>query len=85
MTQHDYLFERTARVGSKENRREFDRFMADARRRRMEFVIVWRPDRFGRSLRHIVTALDELHTRGISFVSLGQGIDLSRPAGKVSA
>jgi hypothetical protein len=48
-----------------------------------DVVIVWRLDRFGRSLRHIVTALDELHARRISFVSLGEGIDLSTPAGKL--
>jgi DNA invertase Pin-like site-specific DNA recombinase len=57
--------------------------MADARRRTIDVVVVWRLDRFGRSLRHIVTALDELHARGVSFVSLGEGIDLSTPAGKL--
>jgi DNA invertase Pin-like site-specific DNA recombinase len=57
--------------------------MAAARRRRFDMVIVWRLDRFGRSLRHIVTALDELQARGITFVSLNEGIDLSTPAGKL--
>jgi DNA invertase Pin-like site-specific DNA recombinase len=69
--------------GSRESRPALDRLMADARRRRFDVVLVWRLDRFGRSLRHIVTALDELHARGISFVSLGEGIDLSTPAGKL--
>jgi DNA invertase Pin-like site-specific DNA recombinase len=69
--------------GSKESRPALDRLMSDGRRRRFDLVIVWRLDRFGRSLRHIVTALDELHARGISFVSLGEGIDLSTPAGKL--
>jgi DNA invertase Pin-like site-specific DNA recombinase len=57
--------------------------MSDGRRRRFDVVIVWRLDRFGRSLRHIVTALDELHARGIAFISLGEGIDLSTPAGRL--
>jgi DNA invertase Pin-like site-specific DNA recombinase len=69
--------------GSRESRPALDRLMSDARRRRFDVVICWRLDRFGRSLRHIVTALDELHARGISFVSLGEGIDLSTPAGKL--
>ena len=69
--------------GSKESRPAIDRLMFDARRRRFDAVIVWRLDRFGRSLRHIVTALDELHARGIAFISLGEGIDLSTPAGRL--
>jgi DNA invertase Pin-like site-specific DNA recombinase len=69
--------------GAKESRPALDCLMADARRRQFDLVLVWRLDRFGRSLRHIVTALDELHARGVSFVSLGEGIDLSTPAGKL--
>jgi DNA invertase Pin-like site-specific DNA recombinase len=69
--------------GSRESRPALDRLMADAGRRRFDVVVVWRLDRFGRSLRHIVTALDELHARGVSFVSLGEGIDLRTPAGKL--
>jgi DNA invertase Pin-like site-specific DNA recombinase len=69
--------------GSKESRPALDRLMADARRRRVDVVLVWRLDRFGRSLRHIVTALDDLHARGVSFVSLGEGIDLGTPTGKL--
>ena len=69
--------------GSRESRPALDRLMFDARRRRFDLVLVWRLDRFGRSLRHIVTALDELQARGVSFVSLNEGIDLSTPAGKL--
>lgn len=69
--------------GARESRPALDRMMADARRRRFDVVLVWRLDRFGRSLRHIVTSLDELQARGVSFVSLGEGIDLGTPAGKL--
>jgi DNA invertase Pin-like site-specific DNA recombinase len=69
--------------GAKESRPALDRLMADARRRLFDVVIVWRLDRFGRSLRHIVTSLDELRARGVTFVSLGEGIDLSTSAGKL--
>ena len=40
-------------------------------------------DRLGRSLRHLVTLLDELHALGVGFVSLGEGIDLGTPAGRL--
>ena len=39
--------------------------------------------RLGRNLRHLVTLLDELHVVGVSFVSLGEGIDCTTPAGRL--
>ena len=69
--------------GSKETRPALDRLMADARRRNFDAVLVWRLDRFGRSLRHVVTAIDELQARGVVFISLNEGIDLSTPAGRL--
>ena len=49
----------------------------------MDTVVVWRLDRLGRSLKHLVTLLDELHAVGVSFVSLGEGIDCTTPAGRL--
>lgn len=69
--------------GAKDSRPALDRLMTDARRRAVDVVMVWRLDRFGRSLRHIVTTLDDLQARGVAFVSLGEGIDLATPAGKL--
>ncbi len=43
----------------------------------------WRLDRLGRSLKHLVTLLDELQVLGIAFVSLAEGIDATTPAGKL--
>ena len=45
--------------------------------------MVWRLDRLGRNLRHLVTLLDELHAVAVSFVSLGEGIDCTTPAGRL--
>ena len=57
--------------------------MADAKRRTVDTVVVWRLDRLGRSLKHLVTLLDELQAVGVGFVSLGEGIDLQTPAGRL--
>ena len=69
--------------GSKERRPSLDRLVADARRRRFDVVVVWRLDRLGRNLRHLVVLLDELRAVGVEFVSLGEGIDATTPAGKL--
>jgi hypothetical protein len=44
--------------------------MADAKRRKFDVVLVWKLDRFGRSLRHLVNALAEFESLNIAFVSL---------------
>jgi DNA invertase Pin-like site-specific DNA recombinase len=46
-------------------------------------LVVWRLDRLGRSLRHLLEVLADLQALGISFVSLGEGIDLGTPAGRL--
>lgn len=69
--------------GATDRRPALDRLLTDARRRRLDVLIVWRLDRLGRNLRHLVTMLDELHALGIAFVSLGEGIDATTPAGKL--
>ena len=69
--------------GSKDRRPALDRLVADARRRKLDTVVVWRLDRLGRSLKHLVTLLDELQALGVGFVSLGEGIDLQTPAGRL--
>ncbi len=45
--------------------------------------MVWRLDRLGRNLRHLVTFLDDLQALGVAFVSLGEGIDCTTPAGRL--
>ena len=46
-------------------------------------MVCWRLDRLGRNLRHLVTLLDDLHALGVAFVSLGEGIDCTTPAGRL--
>ena len=69
--------------GAKDRRPALDRVVADARRRRFDVLICWRLDRLGRNLRHLVTLLDDLQALGVAFVSLGEGIDCTTPAGRL--
>ena len=69
--------------GAKDRRPALDALLGDARRRRLDVVICWRLDRFGRNLRHLVTVIDELQALGVAFVSLGEGLDLTTPAGRL--
>jgi DNA invertase Pin-like site-specific DNA recombinase len=69
--------------GTKEKRPELNRLMADAHKRRFDVVLVWKLDRFGRSLRHLVNALAEFESLGITFVSLSDNLDLSTASGRL--
>jgi len=69
--------------GSKDSRPALNRLMADAGQRKFDTVLVWKLDRFGRSLRHLINALAELEARGIAFVSLRDNLDLGTPSGRL--
>jgi DNA invertase Pin-like site-specific DNA recombinase len=69
--------------GSKDSRPALNRLMADACQRRFDAVLVWKLDRFGRSLRHLVNALAELEALGVAFISLRDNLDLSTPSGRL--
>jgi len=58
-----------------------DELMVDARRRRLDVVLVWRFDRFARSSHHLVVALEEFRSLGVDFVSFQEAIDTSSPLG----
>jgi DNA invertase Pin-like site-specific DNA recombinase len=69
--------------GAKEKRPEVDRLLADAHRRRFDAVVVWKFDRFARSVSHLLRALETFQSLGIEFVSLTEGVDTSTPMGKM--
>jgi len=69
--------------GSKESRPQLNRLMTDVHRRKFEIVLVWKIDRFGRSLKHLVNALADLDSYGVAFVSLRDNLDLSTPSGRL--
>jgi putative DNA-invertase from lambdoid prophage Rac len=69
--------------GAKDKRLALDALLKDAKRRRFDVLVCWRLDRLGRNLRHLVTMLEDLNHVGVAFVSLGEGIDCTTPAGKL--
>ncbi|MHC4278135.1 MAG: recombinase family protein [Planctomycetota bacterium] len=68
--------------GAKDSRPELNKLMSDAKRRRFDVVLVWKFDRFARSVKHLVNSLYEFKALGIDFVSLTEGIDTSTPLGE---
>lgn len=68
--------------GGKEKRPALDELMDDARKRKFDMVLVWRFDRFARSTKHLITALEEFCHLGIDFISYQENIDTSSPLGK---
>src|SRR5712691_9403690 len=69
--------------GSKESRPALNRLMADAHHGRFDAVLVWKIDRFGRSLKHLVVSLAELGGLGVAFISFRDNLDLSTPSGRL--
>jgi DNA invertase Pin-like site-specific DNA recombinase len=69
--------------GSKERRPQLDALLSACRKRLVDAVVVYRYDRFARSLRQLVNALEEFRSLGIEFVSLHEGVDTSTPNGRL--
>jgi len=68
--------------GAKDRRPALDELMADARKRRFDIVLVTKFDRFARSAKHLLNALDEFASVGIDFCSLQDAVDTTTPYGK---
>jgi DNA invertase Pin-like site-specific DNA recombinase len=69
--------------GAKDRRPALDEMLAAAKRRKFDVLVVWRLDRLGRNLRHLILMLDEVNALGVAFVSLAEGIDATTPAGRL--
>jgi DNA invertase Pin-like site-specific DNA recombinase len=69
--------------GSVERRPALDALLEDCRRKRIDFVVVWKFDRFARSLKQLLNALELFRTLGIGFVSCTEAIDTSLPHGEM--
>lgn len=69
--------------GMKDRRPQLDRLMSAARKRQVDIIVVWKLDRFGRSLKQLVTALDELTGLGIGFISYQDNLDLTTAQGRL--
>jgi DNA invertase Pin-like site-specific DNA recombinase len=69
--------------GTKTARPALDRLVTDARRRKFDVLVCWKLDRLGRTLKHLILLLEDLQALGVAFISLGEGIDATTPAGKL--
>lgn len=69
--------------GAKTQRPALDQLFADCHKRVIDAVLIWRYDRFARSLKELLRALEELQALGIEFISLKEGVDTSVPQGRL--
>lgn len=69
--------------GAKDRRPGLDLLIADAHKRKFEVIVVWKFDRFARSVSHLLRALETFRALGIEFVSLSEQVDTSTPTGKM--
>jgi len=68
--------------GTKDKRPGLDELIADAKKKKFDAVLCWRFDRFARSTKHLITALEEFRHLGIDFISYQENVDTSSPLGK---
>src|SRR5215218_5129660 len=69
--------------GSRNDRERYRAMLEAARKRQFDVVLVWRYDRFARSMRELVNALSEFESLGIDFISYSEGADTTTPQGKL--
>jgi DNA invertase Pin-like site-specific DNA recombinase len=69
--------------GAKTERENYKKLFDDARKRKTDVVLVWKFDRFARSTRELINALEEFNNLGVDFISYKENIDTSTPAGKI--
>jgi DNA invertase Pin-like site-specific DNA recombinase len=68
--------------GAKDSRPELNILMDDARKRQFDAIVVWRFDRFARSTKHLLSALEEFRSIGVQFISYQENVDTSTPLGQ---
>src|SRR5450631_4569698 len=68
--------------GANDSRPELNKLMDDARKRQFDAVVCWRFDRFARSTKHLLSALEEFRSLGIQFISYQENIDTSSALGQ---
>lgn len=69
--------------GAQRRRPQLDVLMKDAGKRRFDVVLVWKFDRFARSLKHLIDSLEEFRSLGIHFISYTEHIDTTTPSGQL--
>jgi len=69
--------------GAKDSRPQLNRLMDDAHKRKFDCVLVWKFDRFARSVSHLLRALETFKAQGIEFVSFSEQMDTRTPTGRM--
>ena len=78
---HEYLDEGFS--GAKSSRPALDEMLADAKRGKFRILLVWKLDRLGRSLAHLVRLLEDLRACNVELVSFSEGLDFTTTSGKL--
>jgi DNA invertase Pin-like site-specific DNA recombinase len=68
--------------GATDSRPQLNMLMGDARKRQFDAIVVWRFDRFARSTKHLLSALEEFRCLGIQFISYQENMDTSTSLGQ---
>lgn len=79
----EYVIFQEFASGAKESRPKLDLMMKEIRSRNIDVVIVWRLDRLGRSLKHLLQLIEEFKNKNVKFISLNEGFDTSTPQGEL--
>ena len=80
------IINKIAEVGSgAKERKKREELLKNARRRSIDVIIVWKLDRWGRSLPDLINSLQELNELGVGFVSITEALDLTSPIGRAMA
>jgi DNA invertase Pin-like site-specific DNA recombinase len=69
--------------GAQRRRPQLDALMKDAHKRLFDVLLVWKFDRFARSVKHLVDSLEEFRALGIDFISYTEGVDTTTPSGEL--
>ena len=69
--------------GSCDSRPQLDRMLSDAQRGKFQAILIWRLDRLGRSLQHLVRLFENFRAWNVALISFGEGLDFSTSMGKL--
>ena len=69
--------------GSRDSRPQLDRMLSDAQRGKFQAILIWRLDRLGRSLQHLVRLFENFRVWNVALISFGEGLDFSTSMGKL--
>lgn len=79
----DYVIFQEFASGSKESRPELDKMIQRIRNKEFDTVMVWRLDRLGRSLKHLLQLMEEFKSKNVKFISLTEGFDTTTIQGEL--